>query len=44
VLTRLKKGGLTHGPLVVETLARGDPAELLKEAKRARAFLERLVA
>ncbi len=42
VLARLKKGGFTHGPLIVETLARGDEAATLKEATKARRFLEEL--
>ncbi len=44
VLARLKKGGFTHGPLIVETLAPGDLPKLLAEAKKARAFVEDLVA
>jgi len=43
VMATLKQGGLTHGPLVVETLAPGDLAGTLEEAKKARAFLENLV-
>jgi len=42
VLARLKKGGFTGGALVVETLAPGDLAATLKEAKKARKFLEKL--
>ncbi len=42
VMARLKKGGFTHGPLVVETLKRGEPPELLEQAKQARKFLENL--
>ena len=33
VMARLKKGGFTGGPLVVETLAPGDLAATLVEAK-----------
>jgi sugar phosphate isomerase/epimerase len=44
VLARLKAGGFTGGPLIVETLARGDLAQTLAEAKKARAFVEELVA
>lgn len=44
VMARLAKGGFTHGPLVVETLARGDLPATLKEAKKARAFLEELMS
>ncbi|MBE3070693.1 MAG: sugar phosphate isomerase/epimerase [Planctomycetes bacterium] len=42
VLARLKKGGFARGPLVVETLARGDLAQTLAQAKQARECLERL--
>jgi sugar phosphate isomerase/epimerase len=42
VLTRLKKGGFTRGPLVVECLERGDLKQTLVEAKKARRFLEAL--
>jgi len=42
VMDRLKKGGFTHGPLIVETLTRGDLPTLLEEARKARAFLETL--
>jgi sugar phosphate isomerase/epimerase len=41
VLARLKKGGFTAGPLIVECLARGDSAaKITAEAKKAREFLE----
>jgi len=40
VLARLKKGGFAHGPLVIETLKRGELPELLEQAKQARKFLE----
>jgi len=43
VMENLKKGGFTGGPLVVECLKQGDLSELLREAKRARRFLEKLV-
>jgi sugar phosphate isomerase/epimerase len=43
VMARLKKGGFTRGPLIVETLARGDLPATLREAKKARAFLEQLI-
>jgi sugar phosphate isomerase/epimerase len=43
VLARLKRGGFTRGPLVVECLAPGDMARLKAEAARAREFLETLV-
>lgn len=44
VLAALKKGGFTAGPLVIETLAPGELPALLVEAKKAREFVERLVA
>ena len=43
VMARLAQGGFTGGPLVVECLARGDPAQTLAEAKKARRFVEELV-
>jgi inosose dehydratase len=43
VMARLRQGGFTGGPLVVECLARGDLAFTLAEAKRARLFLEELM-
>ncbi|MHC4284537.1 MAG: sugar phosphate isomerase/epimerase family protein, partial [Planctomycetota bacterium] len=42
VLARLKKGGFTRGPLVVECLERGDLKQTLVEARKARRFLEEL--
>jgi sugar phosphate isomerase/epimerase len=44
VLERLKNGGFTHGPLIVECLEAGDLAKITAEAKRAREFLEKLIA
>lgn len=44
VLARLEKGGFRKGPLVVECLNPGEPAQLLEEAKKARAFVEGLVS
>jgi sugar phosphate isomerase/epimerase len=44
VFARLKKGGFTGGPLVIETLAPVDLPHLLAEAKKARRFVEALVA
>jgi len=46
VFAKLKKGGFTRGPLVVETVTRRTPPELpqlLAEAQKARKFLEELV-
>lgn len=42
VLARLRQGGFTRGPLVVECLAKGDRAHLDAEARRARLFLEEI--
>ena len=43
VLARLRNGGFTRGPLIVECLTRGDtPAKITAEAKQARLFLEEL--
>lgn len=45
VLARLKQGGFTGGPLVVECVAPSDdPKVVLEEARKVRALLERLVA
>ena len=43
VMARLKQGGFTSGPLVVECLAPGDLPQTLAEAKKARQFVEELV-
>jgi sugar phosphate isomerase/epimerase len=42
VLARLKKGGFTHGPLIVECLARGPLEGVKAAATKARQFLEQL--
>jgi sugar phosphate isomerase/epimerase len=42
VLARLKQGGFTQGPLLVECLEPGDLRKVTAEAKRARLFLEEL--
>ncbi len=44
LMARLGKGGFTHGPLLVETLAPGNLAHTLQEARKARKFVEQLVA
>jgi sugar phosphate isomerase/epimerase len=44
VLARLKKGGFTHGPLIVECLARGPLESVKAAATKARQFLEQLTA
>lgn len=41
VFARLKRGGFTGGPLIVETLA-ADATDIVAEAKKARQFLEGL--
>ncbi len=42
VLARLKQGGFTHGPLVVECLERGTLDSVKAAAKKTRQFLEEL--
>jgi sugar phosphate isomerase/epimerase len=42
VFARLKKGGLTRGPLIVECLARGPLESVKAAATKARLFLEQL--
>jgi sugar phosphate isomerase/epimerase len=44
LMKRLRQGGFTSGPLVVECLNPGEPKALLEEAKKARQFVEELVA
>jgi sugar phosphate isomerase/epimerase len=44
VMARLKQGGFTSGPLVVECLAPGDLPHLAAEAAKARQFLTVLTA
>jgi sugar phosphate isomerase/epimerase len=44
VLARLKKGGFTGGPLIVECLEPADAEKTLGEAKKSRLFLENVVA
>lgn len=44
LMQRLRQGGFTSGPLVVECLTPGEPKALVEEAKKARRFVEDLVA
>jgi len=44
VIGILMKGGFTSGPLLVECLAPGTLPQLIEEAKKARTFVEELVA
>jgi sugar phosphate isomerase/epimerase len=44
IFARLKRGGFTGGPLIVETLSSGDLPHLLVEARKARQFLEALIS
>jgi len=44
VLKRLRQGGFTGGPLVIECLAPGDLPALLAAARQAKRFVEELVA
>ncbi len=43
VMAALKQGGFTKGPLVIETLKKGDAKQVTAEAKRAKEFVESLV-
>ena len=43
VFARLKQGGFTGGPLLVETLTLGEPPQLLAETRKARQFLETMI-
>jgi hypothetical protein len=42
VFERLKKGGFTHGPLIIECLDPGDAEQTLVQAGKTRLFLEEL--
>ncbi|MDT8302721.1 MAG: TIM barrel protein, partial [Sedimentisphaerales bacterium] len=42
VFSRLKKGGFTHGPLIIECLDPGDVEQTIVQAKKTRLFLEEL--
>ncbi len=42
VFERLQRGGFTHGPLIVECLARGSLESVKAEARKARLFLAKL--
>jgi sugar phosphate isomerase/epimerase len=42
VFARLKKGGFTHGPLIIECLDPGDAERTIIQAKKTRLFLEEL--
>lgn len=42
VLARLRQGGFTRGPILVETVARGEFRAVVAAARRAREFLEGL--
>ncbi len=44
MMNKLRAGGFTHGPMLIECLAPGDPAATLAEARKAKTFVERLVA
>jgi sugar phosphate isomerase/epimerase len=44
VFARLRRGGFTRGPLVVECLPLGEPDHINAEARKARLFLEELTA
>lgn len=44
VFARLRRGGFTRGPLIVEGLTPGDAAQLTAEARKARQFVTALVS
>jgi sugar phosphate isomerase/epimerase len=44
VFAKLRQGGFTEGVLAVECLTQGNPEHLLAEAKKARRFVEEIVA
>ena len=44
VIAKLKAGGFNGGPLVVECLDKGEAAHVTAEARKARRFVEKLVA
>jgi sugar phosphate isomerase/epimerase len=44
VFARLKKGGFTRGPVVVECLDPGEPEQVIAHARKTRLMLERLLA
>lgn len=43
VLARLRQGGFTRGPVMVETVAQGDRKQVVAATRKAREFLEALV-
>lgn len=43
VMARLREGGFRHGPVLVETLAKGSLAQVIAEARKARFFLAELL-
>jgi len=44
MMKKLRAGGFTHGPMLIECLAPGPLATTLAEAKKAKRFVERLLA
>jgi neutral ceramidase len=44
VLAQLKKGGFTHGPLIIECLGPGDAEQTLVQARKTRLFLQELTS
>ncbi|MCZ7638755.1 MAG: hypothetical protein M5U12_23470 [Verrucomicrobia bacterium] len=43
MMARLREGGFRHGPVLVETLAKGSLAQVIAEARKARFFLAELL-
>jgi sugar phosphate isomerase/epimerase len=44
LMARLRQGGFTRGPLIVETLAAGDRTQTLQEARKALRFVSDLIS
>ncbi len=43
LMRRMRHGGFAHGPLMIEMVRSGDPAQTLEEVKKAKRFVEQLV-
>jgi len=43
LFAELRRGGLEGGPLMIEMVKPGDPAQTLEEVKKARQLVEQLV-
>jgi sugar phosphate isomerase/epimerase len=43
LFARMRRDGFTHGPLMIEMVKPGNPAQTLQEVRKARDFVEQLV-